>query len=218
MKITALILAVLLCDISFAQTITCNNSWLQIANSQSFVTIGDLDVPGTQLTVEGLFSRQSSLTPEGFSSLNIVSKHWTPADVNYLLRVDRAEITTSNGYFATPDICTTENKKIYHVAMTYDGATLKFFRNGFLMSQIACTGTMFQNDYPTTIGATAGNPTTNTTLIGYLNEIRIWNVPKSIFTTAAPSEPLQVWGWLNDLQESTTKLQSGTISLIEALP
>jgi len=157
---------------------TCN-SWLQIPNSQSYVTIGDLDVPGTQLTVEGLFSRESSLTPEGFSSLNIVSKHWTPADVNYLLRVDRAEITTSNGYFSTPDICATENKRIYHVAMTYDGATLKFYRNGFLMSQIACTGTMVQNNYPTTIGATAGNPTTNTTLIGYLNEIRIWNVAKT---------------------------------------
>jgi chitodextrinase len=157
---------------------TCNN-WLRIPNSQSYVTVGDLDVPGTQITVEGLFSRDSTLTPEGYSSLNVVSKHWTPADDNYLLRVDRAQITTSNGAFSTPDICETVNKRVYHVAMTYDGATLKFYRNGFLMSQTPCTGTMFQNNYPTTIAATANSPTTNTQLIGYLNEIRIWNVVKT---------------------------------------
>ncbi len=159
-------------------TSTCNN-WLHIPNSQSYVTVGEIDIPGTQITVEGVFRRDSALTPEGFTSLNIVSKHWTPADVNYLLRVDRAQVTTTNGHFQTPDICELKNKKIYHAAMTYDGSTLKFYRNGFLMSQIPCTGNMFQNDYLTTIAATANSPTSNTQLIGYLNEIRIWNVAKT---------------------------------------
>ncbi|WP_394767240.1 PKD domain-containing protein [Ferruginibacter sp.] len=156
----------------------CNN-WLHIPNSQSYVTIGDLDVTGNQITVEGMFSRDSAFTELGFTSLNVVSKHLTPADVNYLLRVDRAQITTTNGHFVTPNICETINKKIYYVAMTYDGSALKFYRNGFLESQITCTGTMIQNDYPTTIAATANSPTTNTQLIGYLNEIRIWNVVKT---------------------------------------
>ncbi|MES2850026.1 MAG: LamG-like jellyroll fold domain-containing protein, partial [Bacteroidota bacterium] len=155
------------------------NSWLHIPNSQSYVTVGEIDIPGTQITVEGLFSRDSALTPEGYTSLNIVSKHWTPADVNYLLRVDRAQVTTTNGHFMTPDICELKNKKIYHAAMTYDGATLKFYQNGYLMSQVPCTGSMFQNDYLTTIAATANSPTTNTQLIGFLNEIRIWNVVKT---------------------------------------
>ncbi|MBL0358525.1 MAG: LamG domain-containing protein [Chitinophagaceae bacterium] len=156
----------------------CNN-WLHIPNSQSYVTVGDMDIPGTQITVEGLFSRDSAFTPEDYTSLNIVSKHWTTADVNYLLRVDRAQVTTTTGHHMTPDICDLENKKLYYAAMTYDGSTLKFYRNGFLMSQIPCTGTLFQNNYPATIAATANSPTTNTTLIGYLNEVRIWNVAKT---------------------------------------
>ena len=155
------------------------NSWLHIPNSQSYLTVGEIDIPGTQITVEGLFSRDSAFTPEGYTSLNIVSKHWTPADANYLLRVDRAQVTTTNGHFLTPDICELKNKKIYHAAMTYDGATLKFYQNGYLMSQVPCTGNMFQNDYLTTIAATANSPTTNTQLIGYLNEVRIWNVVKT---------------------------------------
>jgi len=155
------------------------HSCLWIPNSQSYATIGDLDIPGTSITVEGLFSRDSALTPEGYTSLNVVSKHWTPANVNYLLRVDRAQVTTTNGHFMTPGICELENKRLYHAAMTYDGTVLKFYRNGTLMSQIACSGNMFQNNYPTTIGATANSPTTNTQLIGYLNEIRIWNVVKT---------------------------------------
>jgi hypothetical protein len=165
--------------ITDAQSNVSCNTYLNIPNSQSYATIGDLNVSGNKITVEGIFSRDSTFTPEGYTSLNLVSKHWTPADVNYLLRADRAEITTSNGYFTTGGICSTFNKKTYHVAMVYDGIKLKFYRNGYLMSQVNCTGNMVQNLWPTTIGATAGSPTTNTTLIGLLNEVRIWNVART---------------------------------------
>jgi hypothetical protein len=174
------------------------NTYLKIPNSQSYATIGDLSVSGNKITVEGIFSRDSAFTPEGFTSLNLVSKHWTPADVNYLLRADRAEITTSNGYFTTGGICSTFNKKTYHVAMVYDGIKLKFYRNGYLMSQVNCTGNMVQNLWPTTIGATAGSPTTNTTLIGLLNEVRIWNVArtqdeiKQYMNVTLPNPTLQI--------------------------
>lgn len=160
------------------QTIPCA-SWLRLPNSASYATVGDLDIPGHQITVEGLFSRDSAFTELGFASLNVVSKHQSPADVNYLLRVDRAQITTSNGHFGTPDICATGNKRMYHAAMTYDGTELKFYRNGFLMSSVPCTGDLVLNDFPTTIGATAGTPTSNTSLPGYLQEIRIWNTVRS---------------------------------------
>ncbi len=57
-------------------------------------------------------------------------------NTNYLLRPNTAEITTSTGYYRTPDICEIELNKTYHVAMVYDGSTPKFYRNGFLMSQV----------------------------------------------------------------------------------
>jgi hypothetical protein len=168
------------CHSSFAQTTFApENNTLRIPDGFSYATIGDLDIAGTSITVEGYFSRDVDLTPQGYSSLNIVSKHWTPADVNYLLRVDKAQVTTTNGHHMTPDACPMENKKLYHVAMTYNGSVLKFFRNGILQSQIACSGNLHQNNYPTTIGATANSPTTNTTLIGNINEVRIWNVVKT---------------------------------------
>jgi hypothetical protein len=160
-------------------TFSPQTNTLKIPNGFSYATIGDLDIPGTSITVEGFFSRDKELTNEGYSSLNIVSKHWTPLDVNYLLRVDRAQVTTTNGHFVTPDICPMENKRLYHVAMTYNGEVLKFYRNGILQSQLPCTGDMYQNNFSTTLGATANSPTTNTTLIGYINEVRIWNIVKT---------------------------------------
>ena len=88
------------------------------------------------------------------------------------------EITTSNGYFITPSICDIEINKTYHVAMVYDGITLKFYRNGFLMSQVAATGDLYQNNWETRIGYYQPQ-TYNTNFIGFINEVRIWNVAKT---------------------------------------
>ncbi|MBS1563497.1 MAG: gliding motility-associated C-terminal domain-containing protein, partial [Bacteroidetes bacterium] len=99
-----------------------------------------------------------------------------------VLRPTEAEITTSNGFFATPKInCDFQLNKTYHVAMVYDGATLKLYRNGYLMSQVAATGNLFQNDWITTIGdyAPAFAATSPENMNGYINEVRIWNVARS---------------------------------------
>lgn len=159
----------------FAQT--CNN-WLNLPSFESYVSVGDLDVPGTSITVEAIFMRTATYTGGQIWAGDLVSKHVHPTDANYLLRPNNAEITTSKGYFRTPDICEIELNKIYHAAMVYDGATLKFYRNGFLMSSVAATGTMFQNDYEARIGLYDAI-THNTNLIGYINEVRIWNVVRT---------------------------------------
>src|SRR5207344_2279843 len=102
------------------------------------------------------------------------------ANVNYLLRSNDAEITTTNGFFATPQICEIELNKTYHVAMVYNGSSLKFYRDGFLMSQVAATGDLFQNDFITTIGDWANYITgVGTNFQGFINEVRIWNVAHS---------------------------------------
>ncbi len=64
--------------------------------------------------------------------------------------------------------------------MVYDGKTLKFYRNGFLMSQTPCTGNMILNNWLTRIGSTAAPSDINPTdFHGYINEVRIWNVART---------------------------------------
>lgn len=154
-------------------TSACNN-WLSLPSNPSFVNVGDLDVPGDKITVEAVFFQTGTGSFEG----DIVTKHNSPADVNYLLRANHAYITTNNGYFETPNICEAELNKRYHVAMVYDGSTLKFYRNGFLMSQVNATGNLFQNNWQTQIGWYAPQ-FWNSNFLGYVNEVRIWNVVRT---------------------------------------
>ena len=178
MKLTALILTVLLCNVCFGQ-IPCNN-WLYNPSVSSTVNIGDLDVSGNQITVEAIINRTTPYLPGGLddSEGDVVSKHNSPADVNYLLRPNHAYITTTNGFFSTPDICDLELNKIYHIAMVYDGSTLKFYRDGFLMSQVNATGNLFLNNWNTQIGHY--DPSFwKTQFVGYTNEVRIWDVART---------------------------------------
>lgn len=161
----------------FAQ-IPCNN-WLSTQTAGSSITVGDLDISGTQITVEAVFNRNNPYFGTYQYAGDLVSKHNLPSDVNYLLRPNSAEITTTNGYFITPPICNIVLNKTYHVALVYDGSTLKFYRNGFLMSQVPATGNLFLNNFITTIGDYSFGPPLGTNFRGYINEVRIWNVART---------------------------------------
>ena len=160
-------------------TSSCTN-WLKNSAYPSYVTIGDLDVPGNTITVEAEVNRNTAYLPGGGNNSegDVVSKHTDPPNVNYLLRPNHAYITTTNGFFGTPDICDLELNKTYHVAMVYNGATLKFYRNGFLMSQINATGSLIQNNLNTQIGLYTGG-IYSTQFLGYINEVRIWNTART---------------------------------------
>ncbi|MDQ6763121.1 MAG: PKD domain-containing protein, partial [Bacteroidota bacterium] len=155
----------------------CNN-WLFTPSNPSYVQVGQLNIPGDKITIEATINRTAPYIGGPLYAGDIVSKHDQPSDVNYLLRPNDAEITTSNGYFRTPDICEIELNKTYHVAMVYDGITLKFYRNGFLMSQVAATGNLYQNSWNTRIGF-YDHELVNENFIGYINEVRIWNTVRS---------------------------------------
>lgn len=157
--------------------ISCTN-WLKVPANQDGVNIGDLDVSGKAITVEGVFNRTEAYTPI-VQAIDIVSKHDNPNDVNYLLRADGASITTSNGFFFTPPVCEIDINKTYHVAMVYDGILLKFYRNGFLLSQVAATGSLILNNYSTRIGNKAGYYPANEVARGLINEVRIWNTVRT---------------------------------------
>lgn len=158
-------------------SISCDG-WLRLPSFESYVSVGDLDIPGTQITLEAVFTRTAPYSGGYNWAGDLISKHNDPTDNNYLLRPNNAEITTSNGFFTTPPICQIELNKTYHAAMTYDGATLKFYRNGVLMSSIAATGTLFQNNFQTRIGLYDAH-VNNTQLIGYITEARIWNTVRT---------------------------------------
>lgn len=152
--------------------------WLKLPSQPSYVRVGDLDIPGNKLTVEATFNRTAPWNGSDLFQGDLVSKHEDSRDCNYLLRPGSAEITTNNGYFKTPTICNIELNKTYHAAMVYDGATLKFYRNGYLMSQIAASGNLIQNNWQTQIGLYF-NQITQENFFGYINEVRIWNTART---------------------------------------
>ncbi|HRH49276.1 MAG TPA: gliding motility-associated C-terminal domain-containing protein [Panacibacter sp.] len=157
----------------------CGNNWLNVKGEISGVRIGDLDVTGNKLTVEATVNRTQAYDPSFYGG-DIVSKHTDPTDANYLLRANRAEITTTNGFFVTPNTCGIELNKTYHLAMVYDGSFLKYYANGYLMSQVACTGNMANNNWLTAIGTTADlSSPYPADFLGYIDEVRIWNVART---------------------------------------
>lgn len=167
----------------YVPPVSCDN-WLDLGGRTNCVTIGDLDVSGHALTVEAMFNARD------YNSVELVSKHWYPGDVNYLLRTVRAELTTSTQFYVTEVGCPYELNKTYHVAMVYDGATLKFYRDGSLISSVPATGDVYDdNNYQTTIGETgaylsgiAGQEPDDTRagiFNGYINEVRIWKVART---------------------------------------
>lgn len=156
------------------------NTWLSNSAGSSGMRIGDLDISGTAITVEALINRTAPYTGNYQYAGNIVSKHTGVTDCNYLLRPSSAEITTSSGFFTARAGCDIELNKTYHVAMVYDGQKLKFYRNGFLMGETACTGNIVTNDFNTTIGEIPLFPKVpSEAFIGYINEVRIWNVART---------------------------------------
>ena len=171
-------------DSSFVKVVVNNcannicDNWLNTPSANTYAAVGDLDVSGNQITVEAIINRTSPYVGAYNYAGDIVSKHTNPTDANYLLRPNNGEITTSNGYFTTQPICDIQLNKTYHIALVYNGSTLKFYRNGFLMSQVAATGNLVQNNLITQFGHYNAN-FFNIQFLGFINEVRIWNVAKT---------------------------------------
>ena len=168
---------------SLSLTAQCDNSWLNIKQGTSCVDVGNLVVTGNKITVEATFSRDALTTPVGTISVDLVSKHshgYDDGNVNYLLRIDHVEMNAGGKFYATPSVPCLENTFInttYHAAMVYDGVTLTFYRDGIIMSQVPASGDMAtDNSVPTRIGSEdLVSNSFDPTLIGYMNNVRIWN-------------------------------------------
>ena len=116
---------------SFSQT-------LRLTNNVQYVQIGDMDVPGNQITVECLVKRTGGT--------NILSKHTGPSNVNYLMRIGTFELTTANGFYLmnNPYAGSMSTTSWYHVSGTYDGSNNRYYVTGCLVVQQAATGNLTQ--------------------------------------------------------------------------
>ena len=152
---------------------------LDFPGGASSVNIGDLDVPGNQITIEALICMEKN-TPFG----NIVSKHVNPSNVNYLLRPMTFELTTylkgSSGPTHFIQLINPMNLSLnrwYHVAGTYDGTRIKYYVNGCLVIDSAFTGNLYQNNFLTAIGNRS--PCECEQFSGKMGEVRIWKTARS---------------------------------------
>ena len=156
--------------------IVSGQQWLHFLPSASadWINIHDLDVAGNSLTLEALVSVQDTNQLNG---LNILSKHTAPADVNYILRPNRFEITTTNGYVLAENPISLCLDSVYHLAGTYDGDSVRFYVNAQVVASIAHNGTLVNNNFNAAIGNRA-NPT-DEQFKGFIDEVRIWNVART---------------------------------------
>ncbi|MCX6245333.1 MAG: hypothetical protein NTU98_11590 [Bacteroidetes bacterium] len=168
------IVAVLLSINSFCQP----NKWLYfpINTTNNRIDIGDLSVSGSSITVEALIVKQISSPPAYY---NIVSKHFGQVDCNYLLRPADFEVTTSSGFTTLANPFALCFDSTYHVAATYDGDTIKYFLNGVRVASKHWTGTLVQNAHTTGIGNMSSISAFYEQFIGYIDEVRIWNVART---------------------------------------
>lgn len=160
----------------FSSNKALSQQWLFFPEgiSVNMVDIGDLDVAGSQISVEALISTKQ---PEQNSAYNIVSKHRLYTDDNYLLRAGSFQITTTTGFISLENPVLLCPDSVYHVAGTYDGDSVRYFVNGIQVASVQWTGDLVLNDFTTSIGNRSLDPTEQ--YYGYIDEVRIWDVART---------------------------------------
>jgi gliding motility-associated-like protein len=174
-----LLIALLLVNTGFL----CGQT-LGLPPSAGAVQLGDLDVPGNQVTVEALIF-MGTYNPGG----NIVSKHFNPLNVNYLLRPLTFELSTYvNGNSGPTRFLQMINphkllpNRWYHVAGTYDGARVKYYVNGCLVIDSAFSGNLCQNNNIAAIGNRSSCACEQ--FSGKIDEVRIWKTARTQYDIA----------------------------------
>lgn len=160
-------------------SISSFSQWVYFApgTNDNRVDIGDLAVTGNAITVEALITIQNSTTvPDVY---DIVSKHFDGFDCNYLLRTSTFSMRTETGYIALAHTMPFCYDTTYHVAGTYDGDSIKYLINGIQVASQHWTGNLHQNNHTTGIGHMYTNSNFYEQFIGYIDEVRIWDIARS---------------------------------------
>ncbi|MBK7761859.1 MAG: hypothetical protein IPI46_00615 [Bacteroidetes bacterium] len=63
-----------------------------------------------------------------------------------------------------------------HIAATYNGSTMKIFKNGIVVASFAVTGAIGTNSFPVEIGSRSGG---GAVFAGKMDEVRVWNIART---------------------------------------
>jgi gliding motility-associated-like protein len=149
------------------------NSTNSVGTGARYISIGDFDVFGNQITVEAMIRKSNNAVS------NIISKHSDGTDANYLFRPTLFGITTTTGFYFCMNTYTLPINEWFHVAATYDGTLIRYYVNGCEVNQLPANGDLVQNNLITAISARPGNAVPNEHFRGNIDEVRIWNVTRT---------------------------------------
>ena len=180
----------LVLSIMSAVSVHAQNSMSTLGFGQKWVNLYDLDISGSQITVEAFILRQNNM--------NIVSKHEGTEDCNYLFRPNSFQLSTTDGFYVCLNTASLSINTWYHVAGTYDGSSIKYYVNGCLVNEEPATGALIVNDWNTAIGNRSNWPNGPEHFRGKIDEVRIWNSARTeeeiklnmnavLFPTAEPN-------------------------------
>jgi gliding motility-associated-like protein len=174
--------------------------------SPDYYNCGSISVTGNQLTVEALIRRQKPFLmpgqtvnwPNDFYDAIFAGNIWTNSPGSFGLGNVNAWIRTSAGDFGTTrGLFYGGMDSFYHVAMTYNGSSLKYYVNGCVISEVSATGSLVATSSPFRIGQdTLSSADVPFRFNGDVDEVRVWSVAR---TTE------QLRAFFHDLPNPTTQ-------------
>jgi len=168
------------CNTTAAPTATVGNRALAFDGINDFVSVGNTNLSGNQVTLETWVNAKQFQPAFPFiSSLIGIETSLSNAALIRLgdasLPNNRPQFSLSiNGIYQRLNGNTVLNtEQWYHIAATYDGAVMRLYVNGNLDAQLPIAGNITANG-PFDIGFTSIAPGTRY-LNGTLDEVRVWN-------------------------------------------
>ncbi|MEZ4831483.1 MAG: LamG-like jellyroll fold domain-containing protein [Caldilineaceae bacterium] len=129
--------------------------------------------PSDQITIEAWVWRDDASRCETIAGKDFQTSYWLgfcSGKVRFYRAGTGSFVDSTNGVPA---------RRWVHVAVTYDGANVRFFIDSELDRTVAATGTLTTNSLPLGIGADLGASFPSYYFKGLLDDVRIWNVART---------------------------------------
>ncbi len=163
--------------------------YLDFDGSNDYVSLNNLDIPGSALTIEAWFNSRDILNC-GSGDCRIVSKSNGTSDSNHYWMISTINRSPNpvlrfrlkaGGSTSTliANVGGLVNNTWYHAAAVYDGSTMKLYLDGNEVGSLAKSGALDTNS---AIAAwIGGNPggASERPWDGFIDDVRIWNVART---------------------------------------